>query len=174
MGLFHPSTSEKAASTPSEHSQEYSDAIEHEAAAINEKKLVRKIDLVLLPAIAVLYLLSFLDRSNVANARVEGLAEDLDISTSEEKTSTDHLMVLLGLTYFPSWQSVFDRSDPFLRRICHIRDTMQYHFEAYHSALLVTDLDDCVRHRSDTDGSGREYDWILHRTIRTWGSRKWT
>lgn len=31
---------------------------------INEKKLLRKIDLRLLPAVGLLYLLSFLDRSN--------------------------------------------------------------------------------------------------------------
>lgn len=32
--------------------------------SINEKKLLRKLDLRLLPAVSVLYLLSFLDRSN--------------------------------------------------------------------------------------------------------------
>lgn len=31
---------------------------------INEKKLLRKLDLRLLPAVSLLYLLSFLDRSN--------------------------------------------------------------------------------------------------------------
>jgi hypothetical protein len=33
---------------------------------INEKKLLRKLDLRLLPAVSILYLLSFLDRSNGA------------------------------------------------------------------------------------------------------------
>jgi hypothetical protein len=32
--------------------------------SINEKKLLRKLDLRLLPAVSILYLLSFLDRSN--------------------------------------------------------------------------------------------------------------
>jgi hypothetical protein len=31
---------------------------------INEKKLLRKLDIRLLPAVSILYLLSFLDRSN--------------------------------------------------------------------------------------------------------------
>ncbi|KAF2963048.1 hypothetical protein GQX73_g10526 [Xylaria multiplex] len=44
---------------------------------VNEKSLLRKIDVHLLPAVALLYLLSFLDRSNVGNARIEGLLEDL-------------------------------------------------------------------------------------------------
>lgn len=35
-----------------------------ENAAVSEKKLLRKLDLRLLPAVSILYLLSFLDRSN--------------------------------------------------------------------------------------------------------------
>jgi len=37
---------------------------ELESSSINEKALLRKLDLRLLPAVSVLYLLSFLDRSN--------------------------------------------------------------------------------------------------------------
>ncbi|KAI0195502.1 major facilitator superfamily domain-containing protein [Astrocystis sublimbata] len=48
--------------------------------AINEKSLLRKIDLHLLPAVGILYLLSFLDRSNVGNARIEGLLDDLHMT----------------------------------------------------------------------------------------------
>lgn len=40
---------------------------------VNERALLRKLDYKLLPAVSILYLLSFLDRSNVANARIEGL-----------------------------------------------------------------------------------------------------
>lgn len=50
------------------------------AISVSEKALLRKIDWRLLPAVGILYLLSFLDRSNVANARVEGLAADLGMS----------------------------------------------------------------------------------------------
>lgn len=35
-----------------------------EASAVNERSLLRKLDVRLLPAVGVLYLLSFLDRSN--------------------------------------------------------------------------------------------------------------
>jgi hypothetical protein len=48
---------------------------------IDEKKLVRKIDWRILPGVILLYLLSFLDRSNVANAKVEGLAADTKMSS---------------------------------------------------------------------------------------------
>ena len=64
---------------------------------VNEKALLRKLDFKLLPAVTLLYLLSFLDRSNgnwrevpaivalvnktvVANARIEGLTTDLHMS----------------------------------------------------------------------------------------------
>jgi len=46
----------------------------------SEKALVRKLDRHLLPVLTLLYLLSFLDRSNVGNARLEGLTTDLKIS----------------------------------------------------------------------------------------------
>ncbi|RYN25033.1 hypothetical protein AA0116_g215 [Alternaria tenuissima] len=53
---------------------------------INEKKLLRTLDLRLLPAVSVLYLLSFLDRSNVANARIEGLTDDLHMTGNQYLT----------------------------------------------------------------------------------------
>ena len=48
---------------------------------VKEKNLLRKIDWRIIPGVVLLYLLSFLDRSNVANAKVEGLAEDTGMST---------------------------------------------------------------------------------------------
>lgn len=41
------------------------------------KRLLRKIDWALLPFFALLYLLSFLDRANIGNARLAGLEKDL-------------------------------------------------------------------------------------------------
>ena len=57
----------------------------HEA-AVDEKALIRKIDWRLLPAVGILYLLSFLDRSNVGNARIEGLADDLHMTGNQYLT----------------------------------------------------------------------------------------
>ncbi|KAL3477945.1 major facilitator superfamily domain-containing protein [Aspergillus californicus] len=51
--------------------------------AEEEKKLVRKIDMFLLPNIWIMYLLSYMDRTNIGNARIAGMAEDLDISSSQ-------------------------------------------------------------------------------------------
>jgi hypothetical protein len=41
------------------------------------KRLLRKLDWTLLPFLALLYLLSFLDRANIGNARLAGLEADL-------------------------------------------------------------------------------------------------
>lgn len=41
------------------------------------KKLIRKIDVRLIPFLALLYLLSFLDRTNIGNARLDTLEVDL-------------------------------------------------------------------------------------------------
>lgn len=41
------------------------------------KRLIRKVDRHILPVLVVLYLLSFLDRTNIGNARLANLEKDL-------------------------------------------------------------------------------------------------
>lgn len=48
-----------------------------------EKKLVRKIDLFLLPTIWLMYLLSYMDRTNIGNAKIAGMMEDLSLTSNE-------------------------------------------------------------------------------------------
>ncbi|KAL8661757.1 MAG: hypothetical protein Q9202_005319 [Teloschistes flavicans] len=48
-----------------------------------ERAVVRKFDRHLVLFIALLYMLGFLDRSNVGNARIAGMSEDLSISSSQ-------------------------------------------------------------------------------------------
>ncbi|BCS26084.1 allantoate permease family MFS transporter [Aspergillus puulaauensis] len=55
-------------------------------ADINEKSLLRKLDYKLLPPLTILYLLSFLDRSNVGNARLEGLTDDVGMTGNQYLT----------------------------------------------------------------------------------------
>ena len=47
---------------PSEGSEDI--AVVEDGSSINEKALIRKLDFKLLPAVTILYLMSFLDRSN--------------------------------------------------------------------------------------------------------------
>ncbi|KAK4226044.1 major facilitator superfamily domain-containing protein [Podospora fimiseda] len=63
-----------------------SDSDDIETSDINERWLLRKLDVRLLPAVGILYLLSFLDRSNVGNARIEGLTGDLHMSGNQYLT----------------------------------------------------------------------------------------
>ncbi|KAK6460385.1 high-affinity nicotinic acid transporter [Scheffersomyces coipomensis] len=50
---------------------------------INQKKLMWKIDLCVVPAFCLLYFLSFLDRVNISNANLYGLAEDLNLTGNQ-------------------------------------------------------------------------------------------
>lgn len=51
----------------------------HGVDAQHEHRILRKLDVHLLPFVSLLYLLSFLDRSNIGNARVAGMATDLHL-----------------------------------------------------------------------------------------------
>lgn len=70
---------------------------------INESALLRKLDWRLLPAVGILYLLSFLDRSNVGNARIEGLTRDLGMTGNQ---------YLTGLTLYFVGYVIFEVSLP--------------------------------------------------------------
>ncbi|EGG11927.1 uncharacterized protein MELLADRAFT_32946 [Melampsora larici-populina 98AG31] len=48
-----------------------------------DKKLVRIIDLHILPCICFLYLLNYLDRSSIGNARIGGMEKDLELSSAD-------------------------------------------------------------------------------------------
>ncbi|KAL3472834.1 major facilitator superfamily domain-containing protein [Aspergillus californicus] len=45
-----------------------------------KKRIIRKVDIRLVPMLAVVYLISHLDRSNIGNAKILGLTEDLGLS----------------------------------------------------------------------------------------------
>ena len=45
-----------------------------------EKRLLLKLDLHVLPTISLLYMLAFVDRINIGNARIQGLEKDLNMS----------------------------------------------------------------------------------------------
>ncbi|KAL9002053.1 MAG: hypothetical protein Q9188_004999 [Gyalolechia gomerana] len=56
---------------------------EPDMSAVDPKKVLLKMDLHLIPMLALLYLLSFLDRGNIGNARIEGLVETLNMTGSQ-------------------------------------------------------------------------------------------
>jgi len=78
---------------------------------INESALVRKLDLRLLPSITILYLLSFLDRANVANARLEGLTADLHMTGNQYLTGLTLYFIGYVIFEIPS-NIVLKRTSP--------------------------------------------------------------
>ncbi|KAH8077733.1 MFS general substrate transporter [Cristinia sonorae] len=54
-----------------------------DSSRVNERILLRKIDLRVVPVLCVLYVLAFLDRVNIGNAALFGLKEDLKLGGSE-------------------------------------------------------------------------------------------
>ena len=78
-----PSSPDRPASVKSE--------ILAEEYGVNEARLLRKVDWYIVPGVTILYLLSFLDRSNVANAKLDGLDKDVNMTGNQ---------YLTGLTLF--------------------------------------------------------------------------
>lgn len=48
-----------------------------------EKRLIRKCDSNVIPILTILYLLAFLDRINIGNARLQGLEKDLNMKGND-------------------------------------------------------------------------------------------
>lgn len=68
--------------------------LDYEAASVEdaidpdlEKRVVHKLDIRLAPMFAVLYFVAYLDRSNISNAAVAGLKEQLHLSGAEYSTA---------------------------------------------------------------------------------------
>lgn len=82
LQLSHPTMSKERDSydethAPSTSSKQELDVSYDEAAA---KRVIRKIDRHLLPFVTLLYLLSFLDRANIGNARLAGMGVDVNLT----------------------------------------------------------------------------------------------
>lgn len=70
--------------------------------AQQNKKLLRKVDIHLLPFLVILYLLNFLDRSNLAQARQGSLEKNLGMKGTDFNLATSILFVGYLLMQLPS------------------------------------------------------------------------
>lgn len=76
---------------------------------VDKKKVLRKVDIGILPLFSLLYLLSFIDRTNIGNAKVEGIAQDLNLVGNQ----FNMVLLIFGVTY-----SLFEiPSNMILRRV---------------------------------------------------------
>jgi sugar phosphate permease len=73
-----------------------------EATTAEEKKLLWKIDLHLLPILFILYMFAFLDRVNIGNAKIQGLTKDLNMSGTQYNVASMILFVPYILLEIPS------------------------------------------------------------------------
>ena len=64
-----------------------------------ERRLLRKLDLTIFPILYVIYMMSFLDRINISNARIQGLATELGIATGNKF----NIALFVSLAS-PSWE----------------------------------------------------------------------
>jgi hypothetical protein len=52
-----------------------------------DKEATRKLDILLMPILVVLYILNYLDRQNIASAKIAGIHVDLNLSTTQYNTA---------------------------------------------------------------------------------------
>jgi MFS family permease len=67
-----------------------------------EKKLVRKMDKFIVPTVMITYLLCFLDRVNIGNAKLYGLEKDLNMHGMQYQAAVSLLFVTYVLVEIPS------------------------------------------------------------------------
>lgn len=78
------------------------EALSPEERALKEKLLKRKIDVRLLPAVIIMYILNYIDRNNIAAAKLAGLERDLHLTSVEFQTAVSILFVGYLLMQIPS------------------------------------------------------------------------
>ncbi|KAG5340609.1 hypothetical protein C0989_001051 [Termitomyces sp. Mn162] len=64
------------------------------SSGVDERRLLRKIDLRVIPWLTLLYLLNFMDRGNIGNAKLYNLTDDIHINK-------DQYLIALTVFFFP-------------------------------------------------------------------------
>lgn len=94
-----------------------------DTSGVDEKKLMRKLDWWLVPWLSFLYLLSFLDRTSIGNAKVRALYSDQGIPAADWV----HYIIAVWHGERPWYQrhTVQHRVDNILLLVLHIRGALQ-------------------------------------------------
>lgn len=69
-----------------------------------EKRVVRKLDMTLMPMIWVLYLFNYLDRNNIAQARLSSFEKDLGLKGNQFNVAVSILNVGYMLMQLPRYE----------------------------------------------------------------------
>lgn len=142
---------------------------------VDEKKLLRKLDLRLLPAVSILYLLSFLDRSNGMSFRSLPAPHPNPSSPDPTTTIPIHSLITRYSRKRPhrrpnnrpphDRQPIPHRPNAVLHRLRALRDSMQHHLEANESEILAPDADGRVGRCGDVDGRDAESGGVFYCAI---------
>jgi sugar phosphate permease len=81
---------------------EFAQATGRHSPTLEEKKLVRKLDWVILPVLWIMYWFNYLDRNAITVARLDGLEKELNLSSTEYQTCVSILFVGYILGQIPS------------------------------------------------------------------------
>lgn len=84
----HMSAEEKAAIVSSPRSIKFPQVPRIGLTIDQDRKLLWKLDLTLIPWLCILYLLAFLDRTNIGNAKIDGLQKSLHKMTTGQYNAT--------------------------------------------------------------------------------------
>jgi sugar phosphate permease len=68
----------------------------------DDKKLLRKLDLHLIPTMTLLYLLSYLDRVNIGQAKIDGLTDSLNLTSGQYNACLSTFFVTYVIFEIPS------------------------------------------------------------------------
>lgn len=163
---------EKARDTPSGHLKPdvvASDSdLDVESTVVNEKALIRKIDLVLLPGTPL---------GDISRVRTNPMHRSSYIVSDvfpgpQQRCKCTCRRPCHRCSH--DWQPISDRIDPFLLRLCHLRDTMQHHPKAYYTQILAADFDNSLRNCGDLPWYCTESRGILCCEIHLGSSRIWS
>lgn len=91
-------SSERKSSSSADESNQQIEPVDRAA----EKSLIRKCDLHVLPPVAFLYMLAFLDRINIGNARIQGLEKDLNMKGQDFNIALCVFFILYIICEVPS------------------------------------------------------------------------
>lgn len=72
------------------------------ADAISDKALLRKLDLRVIPPLFTIFVMSYLDRTNIGNAKIQGLEKDLGMTGSDYSIALFIFFITYILSEVPS------------------------------------------------------------------------
>jgi len=129
------------------------------------KALLRKVDIHIVPVLVILYLLSFLDRTNIGNARLAHLEKDLGMTGLDYNVCRTHPMHYQPQTLTTAWA---DRTRHPLPVLCGRGDPFQHHDEAHETFDMAAIDYGSLGGRVYADGSLHELRGAAVRSRRAW------